>query len=257
MAYKKLKYWFDKELAEMLADKILKIKPGFDKTHFVSSIDERVQHLELKDRVEVIADELHNHLSNKYTTTVGILCQILGPENSEETGMFTNFFWIMPMAKYVEKYGLNNFNVSMKAIEEITKRNTGEYAIRPFIELDCERTLSRMEKWSKDSNKHIRRLASEGGRPRLPWAKKIDRFVINPKPLIPILNNLKDDTSKYVQKSVANCLNDILKDNREIGVKIIEDWNTEHATKERRWIIKHSLRNLLKSKDRWAIEILK
>ena len=114
-----------------------------------------------------------------------------------------------------------------------------------------------MEKWSRNSNKHIRRLASEGGRPRLPWAKKLNRFVENPLPLIPILNNLKDDSSKYVQKSVANCLNDILKDNPEIGIQIIEDWNKGNVTKQRQWIIKHSLRNLLKKDDEWAKEIIK
>jgi 3-methyladenine DNA glycosylase AlkC len=145
----------------------------------------------------------------------------------------------------------------MNLIEEITKRNTGEYTIRSFIESDVQRTLSIMEKWSRNSNKHIRRLASEGGRPRLPWAKKLNRFVENPLPLIPILNNLKDDSSKYVQKSVANCLNDILKDNPEIGIQIIEDWNKGNVTKQRQWIIKHSLRNLLKKDDEWAKEIIK
>ena len=145
----------------------------------------------------------------------------------------------------------------MKVIEEITKRNTGEYTIRPFIESDAQRTLSIMREWSKDSNKHIRRLASEGGRPRLPWAKKLDRFVENPLPLIPILNNLKDDSSNYVQKSVANCLNDILKDNPEIGKQIIEGWNKGNVSKQCKWIIKHSLRNLLRNDDEWAKKIIK
>ncbi len=257
MAYKKLKFWFDKELAEMLSDKILVQYSQFDKKSFVSTIDNNIQKLELKDRIEVFADELANHLTNSYCKNVSILTQILGPENEEEIGMFINFYWIMPIAKYVEKYGLEDFDVSMKIIEEITKRNTGEYTIRPFIDLDTKRTMSIMEKWSKNSNKHIRRLASEGGRPRLPWAKKLDRFIVDPKPLIPILNNLKDDKSKYVQKSVANCLNDILKDNQKIGMKIIESWNKGTITKERKWIIKHSLRNLLKAENEWAIKIVK
>ena len=166
--------------------------------------------------------------------------------------MFVNYYWIMPIAKYVEKYGLDDFNISINAIAEITKRNTGEYAIRPYIEKYEKETLMVMEKWSTDTNKHLRRLASEGGRPRLPWAKKIDTFIINPKPLIPILNNLKDDNSKYVQKSVANCLNDILKDKKTIGMEVIENWNNNDITKQRKWIIKHALRNLLKADDSWA-----
>lgn len=152
----------------------------------------------------------------------------------------------MPIAKYVEKYGLNDFETSMHLIEEITKRNTGEYAIRPFIEANPEKTMEQMLEWSKNSNKHIRRLASESGRPRLPWATKLNLFIKDPAPLLPILNNLKDDKSKYVQKSVANCINDILKDNKEIGIQLIESWKVENMSKERTWIIKHALRNLIK-----------
>ena len=178
--------------------------------------------------------------------------QILGPENLEETGMFTEFYWVMPIAKYVEKYGLDDFEISMDAIAEITKRNTSEYAIRPYIEKYQDQTLDQMKKWSKDKNNHLRRLSCEGLRPRLPWASKLDGFIINPKPILPILNQLKDDTSKYVQKSVANCLNDILKDNLEIGKSIIEKWNGSKISKERKWIIKHALRNFLKKEDAWA-----
>jgi len=255
MAFKKLKYWFDRELAILLSEKIINVKSDFEKDKFILIIDEKVQDLELKDRVEVFADALHHHLTTSYTQDIGILIQILGQENEKETGMFSNYYWIMPIAKYVEKYGLEDIELSMNAISEITKRNTGEYAIRPYLELYTQQTLAVMKLWSKDENKHIRRLSSEGLRPRLPWVKKMDIFIENPKPIIPILNNLKDDTSKYVQKSVANCLNDILKDNFEIGQNIIDKWN-KNATKERQWIIKHALRNLLKNKNKWAMQII-
>lgn len=249
MAYKKLKYWFDKELAELLADKIVIYYSSFDKTSFVEAINDKISELELKDRIEVIADELHAHLTSDFKRNANILNQILGPENEEETGMFTNYYWIMPIAKYVEKYGLVDFRTSMGLIEEITKRNTGEYAIRPFIKAYPAKTMTVMEKWSKHPNKHVRRLASEGGRPRLPWATKLDLFIKNPLPLLPILNNLKDDQSKYVQKSVANCINDILKDNKDIGIQLIDSWKIENMSKERKWIIKHALRNLIKNRE--------
>lgn len=247
MAYKKLKLWFDKELAELLADKIIRFYPDFNKSSFIKTIDQKVPKLELKDRVEIIADKLSSHLTNDYETNARILIQILGPENEEVVGMFTNFYWIMPIAKYVEKYGLNHFEPSMGLIEEITKRNTGEYAIRPFIQAHPEKTMQKMEDWSTNQNKHIRRLSSEGGRPRLPWATKLDLFIKDPSPLLPILNNLKDDKSKYVQKSVANCINDILKDNKDVGIQLIESWKEENMSKERKWIIKHALRNLIKN----------
>lgn len=255
MPYKPLKLWFDKNLAELLSKKILSVHLDFNSTLFIKKVDAGVDGLELKDRVELIADELKNHLEDDYQKQVEVLTQILGPENNEETGMFKEYYWIMPIAKFVEKYGLDHFDISMRAIEEITKRNTGEYAIRPFIEKYPERTIDRMEIWSIHTNKHIRRLSSEGGRPRLPWATKLQMFIDDPSPLLPILENLKDDPSKYVQKSVANCLNDILKDNPEVAKMIIEKWNTD-TTKERIWIIKHALRNLRKKDDEWALKII-
>lgn len=256
MAFKKLKYWFDKELAIMLADKIIVLNSDFPKDTFVKRVVRKIDDLELKDRVELIADELHRHLEDTIPEKINTLVRILGPENEEETGMFTNYYWIMPLAKYVEKYGIEHFEVSINAIAEITKRNTGEYAIRPYLVHHSEKTLAILKDWSQHENKHVRRLASEGVRPRLPWAKKLDQFIENPNPIIPVLENLKDDTSKYVQKSVANCLNDILKDNLEIGKTIIEKWNM-NPTKERKWIIKHALRNLLKAQNEWAINIIK
>lgn len=255
LAYKKLKYWFDRELAVLLAEKIIAIYPDFNKEEFTNSVDRKVQGLELKDRVEVISDQFHAYLTNSYPKNIEILKQILGPENPDETGMFTNYYWVMPIAKYVEKYGLNDFETSMDAIVEITKRNTGEYAIRPYLESHTKRTLNVMYKWSLSENFHVRRLSSEGVRPRLPWAKKLNIFVEDPEPILPILNNLKDDPSKYVQKSVANCLNDILKDNPQFGMNIIDKWRND-PTHERRWIIKHSIRNLIKQENDWANKIL-
>ena len=161
----------------------------------------------------------------------------------------------MPIAKFVEKYGLDHFDASMDAICEITKRNTGEYAIRPFLEAYPEKATAMMKKWSTDNNVHVRRLASEGMRPRLPWAKKLDMVIQNPAPLLDILENLRDDESRFVQKSVANALNDISKDNREVALKTLGRWS-HNAGKHRQWIIRHALRNLLKKKDPHALKLI-
>ncbi len=251
MAYKQLKLWFDKELAELLADKLLGNGVNFDKEAFTHIGVQGLDDLELKARVEHLADALYQHLPFDYKEAVSQLVAILGRENEKETGMFKEYYWVMPIAKYVEKYGLDEFDISMNAIYEITKRNTGEYTIRPFLEAYPEKTLMTMLKWSKDGNKHVRRLASEGVRPRLPWAPKLDSFIGDPTPILPILDNLKDDPSKYVQKSVANCINDILKDNPVIAKRLLEKWRP-YGSKQRKWIIKHALRNLLKSGDEWA-----
>ena len=255
MAYKKLKYWFDKDLAILLSDKIRKHYPKFDDKGFVRKIAGGIENLELKDRVELIADVLHSKLPSDYSQAIKLLLKILGPENEKETGMFTEGYWLMPIAKYVEKYGLDHFSISMNAIKEITKRHTGEYCIRPFITRYPKKTLSMMAKWSLDSNVHVRRLSSEGLRPRLPWAGKLDQFIDNPKPIIAIIDNLRDDGSKFVQKSVANNLNDILKDNYEIGIETIKKWS-KGAGQNRKWIIKHALRNLLKKQNPDAKKII-
>jgi 3-methyladenine DNA glycosylase AlkC len=255
MAYKKLKHWFDKDLAILLAKKIQKFYDSFDSPGFVKKVSEGLNDLELKDRVEFIADNLNEKLPGDYKAAIRILTKILGPENEKETGMFTEGYWIMPIAKYVEKYGLDNFEASINAIKEITKRNTGEYCIRPFIDKYPEKTLAVMQKWSMDKNVHVKRLSSEGLRPRLPWARKFDRFIENPKPILDILDNLKDDDSKFVQKSVANNLNDILKDNYQIGIRVIKIWSKD-AQSSRKWIIKHALRNEIKQGNLEAIKIV-
>ena len=255
MAYKKLKYWFDKDLAVLLSDRIRKHYESFIAEDFVREVADGTKNLELKGRVELIADQLQANLPTDFTQALDILRQILGPENENETGMFTKYYWIMPIAKYIEKYGLAHFPESMDAIKEVTKRNTGEYCIRPFIEKYPDKTLAILEGWTLDPNVHVRRLSSEGLRPRLPWAKKIDRFIDNPKPVLVIINNLKDDGSKFVQKSVANNLNDILKDNYEIGMKTIRKWS-KGATRNRKWIIKHALRNQIKKGNAEAERII-
>ncbi|MGB0909614.1 MAG: DNA alkylation repair protein [Nitrospirales bacterium] len=165
---KQLKHYFDKDLAVMLADKICPVYSGFKKQAFVKEVVLAVQELELKQRVATIADALFQELPSDYTKTLNIFAEILGPENRKETGMFTEGYWLMPVAYYVEKYGIEHFTESVRFIEELTKRHTGEYAIRPFLVTYPLKTLKVMSRWSKSNNTHVRRLASEGLRPRLP-----------------------------------------------------------------------------------------
>ena len=157
--------------------------------------------------------------------------------------MFTNFYWILPIGKFVEKYGLEYYDISIHAISEITKRNTGEYGIRPFIRKYPKKTLKIMKKWAKSKNFHLRRLASEGLRPKLPWATKLDVFIENPKPVFEILELLKEDSIKFVQKSVANHLTDYLKVNPNPTFELLKKWNVSD-NKHTQWIIKHATRKV-------------
>jgi 3-methyladenine DNA glycosylase AlkC len=157
--------------------------------------------------------------------------------------MFTNFYWLMPVGKFVEKYGLEHFSESISAIEEITKRNTGEYAIRPFVRKDPGKTLKQMKKWAVSKNFHLRRLASEGLRPKLPWASKLDLFIEKPQPVFDVLEILKADPVRFVKKSVANHVTDYIKVNPGEAGKLIVQWkrsDNEHT----QWIIKHATRKI-------------
>lgn len=232
---------FGENLAILLAEKIATAYKEFDSKGFIRDTKKEVVGKSYTQRVEVIADLLKQHLPEKYTGALAILIKILGPENEEETGMFTNFYWLMPVGKFVEKYGLNNFSESIKAIEEITKRNTGEYAIRPYARKYPEKTLTVCTKWAKSKNFHLRRLASEGLRPKLPWAPKLDVWNENPKPIFDILEILKEDDVKFVKKSVANHLRDWIKVNPQEAKKLVKAWSTS-KNEHTKWILKHAQR---------------
>ncbi|MGH7456065.1 MAG: DNA alkylation repair protein [bacterium] len=254
----KLKEYFGGNLAALLAEKIMQVEPSFAGKVFLRSINKIVGDLELKARVNLIAQELKSHLmaGRDYPEALHILLQILGPDNPNETGMFKTGYWLMPVAKFVELYGLAHYDLSMRAIYEITKRHTGEYAIRPYIEKAPRPSIRLMKKWARDANVHVRRLASEGLRPRLPWAKKLDIFIDDAEPVLEVLELLKTDHSSFVKKSVANNMNDILKDHYGVAMPILRRW-ADLRNPHTNWIIKHALRNLLKQNDREAVKIVK
>ncbi|MGD1922350.1 MAG: DNA alkylation repair protein [Pleurocapsa sp.] len=254
MAQKKHKEWFNGDLAQLLAHKISEVYPQFNRQGFVTDIEESVAQLELKARLSCFSDRLNNYLPNSYPQAIEILVSILGTENPNETGMMSQYYWTLPMATFVEEYGLEHYAESIDAIAEITKRSTGEFAIRPYLRSEPDKTLEIMQQWSLDDNFHLRRLASEGTRTRLPWATKLTFLIKNPQPALPILNNLQDDPIRFVQKSVANHINDILKDNYDMGMNLIHHW-LQDASTARKWIIKHALRKQVKDGNPEAIEI--
>lgn len=251
---KQLKLYFDKETIELLGDKLLDVVKTFPATQFKRETLKAVQPLELKARVKEIGASVYKRLEGSYGDKVQILTNILGRENEGDFGTFTDFFWVWPISSIVEQYGLEYRKESLQLIYEITKRATGEFAVRQFIEDDPKHMLKVMNKWSKDKNFHVRRLSSEGLRPRLPWAPKLDVFINDFIPVIKILNKLKSDDSKYVVNSVANHMGDILKIDYEFGMKVLEEW-TNDGNENTRWLIRHALRNLRKKKDERALQL--
>ncbi len=234
---------FGANLAQLLAEKISKAYPEFNADRFIQDTDNRTVGQTYTQRVATLAELLKNYLPADYKKALPVLMAVLGKENPNETGMFTHYYWILPIGKFVQEYGIEHFELSMKAIEEITKRNTGEYAVRPYIRKYPEASLKIIEKWAKSPNFHLRRLASEGLRPKLPWATKLDTFIENPAPVFRVLEWLKEDEILFVKKSVANHLTDWLKVNREAVLPLIERWKTS-ANPHTQWIIKRATRKI-------------
>jgi 3-methyladenine DNA glycosylase AlkC len=236
------KAYFGRSLAALLAEKINAVYPAFNQKSFLASVDKSaLLSSELMRRNEILADILNDFLPSPYPEALAILMRILGPENPNETGMFTHYYWLMPVGKFVEKYGLDNFAESIKAIEEITKRNTGEYAIRPFARRYPAQTLGVCMRWAKSKNFHLRRLASEGLRPKLPWATKLDVWNQNPRPVFEILEVLKEDEVRFVKKSVANHLRDWLKVNPHEAHTLIKEWSSSQNA-HTQWILRYAKR---------------
>ncbi len=240
-----LKDEYSKAFIEEIGAKLSKLNNSFNPKSFTQSvINKDWKQRELKDRMRFITKNIHNHLNFPYSEQVDILGEIVADYGGLKGMIFPDF---------VQVYGLDDFKTSLKALELFTQYSTAEFAIRPFIEKYPEQTMNQMLLWSSHKNEHLRRLASEGCRPKLPWAPPLREFIKNPKPVLPILENLKNDDSLYVRKSVANHLNDISKSQPELVLKIGEKWHgkTEHTN----WIVKHALRTLLKKGNKNALSI--
>lgn len=254
MAFTPLKFKFDKELLDFYIERFNEVGIALNAKSFKKDTLSLLEPLELKDRVNVIADQFKVFLSGEYEEQLGNLVKILGPENEGAYGTFNDFFWTWPLGAFIERHGLEAEKVSLEAIKQITKRGTGEFAIRPFIKQNPDHLLSVMHEWSLDDNFHVRRLSSEGLRPKLPWASKMDIFVDDPQPVYRIITNLKNDPAKYVQTSVANMINDYFKVNNQSAMKLIDKWSTNPADNTK-WIIKHAIRNYRKKGEEWALDL--
>ncbi|WP_062047419.1 DNA alkylation repair protein [Bacillus sp. JCM 19034] len=250
-----LKNYFNEDLAHHLSTLIVAHHPSFPANSFIRSVEKQVTPLELKGRVAVISQALREHLPHEYPVALSILLNILGPENETEEGMFTNGYFLMPVAHFVEVYGLNDQHQSLHALYEITKRHTSEYAIRPYITNSPDQTYIVLQRWLTDSNSHVRRLVSEGTRPRLPWAKKINVIKNDVTNHFHLLEPLLNDPSPYVRKSVANHINDLSKSHTEQTVNWLETIINGDKPYHHK-IVQHGLRTLIKQKNDKALDFL-
>jgi 3-methyladenine DNA glycosylase AlkC len=240
-----LKNVYTKDYIKNLAFKIKENYKEFDTNSFINSIfDKSWENLELKARMRHIAITIHKYLPLSYEKQLEVLKPVSKDFSSFEAMFFQDF---------VEVYGLDDFEFSMKALEVFTQDSSSEFAIRQFILKYENETMNQMKLWSQSSNEHLRRLSSEGCRPRLPWAIALPKFKKEPKKVLEIIELLKNDKSLYVRKSVANNLNDISKDNPELVIKFVK--NNLGSSKELDWICKHASRTLLKKGNKQILDL--
>lgn len=240
-----LKNAFNEEFLTKLCLAIKKEYEPFDESQFMSFIEESdFWNKELKERMREITQALALQLPVEYERALWMIRQT-APQFSGLAGM------IFP--DFVLYRGLDSFDLSVPALKELTEYFSSEFAIRPFIKKYPDRMFPILKQWATDENHHVRRLASEGCRPRLPWAEALVDLKKDPTPILPILEILKEDESDYVRKSVANNLNDISKDHPRLVLDLAKQWVGKNGNTD--WILRHGCRTLLKKGDTEALRL--
>jgi len=233
-----LKNVFNRPLIEGMAGHFKRHWLEFDNSGFIDAAFNDLETLELKARSEHIMHTMSKYLPADFEMAGEIMLASLSPaldgdlfsESVDEHGI--SGWAIIPMAHYVGLYGHDHFEQSMLLFKELTKRFSSEFGIRFFLLAAPEKTLDAMRAWTQDNDKHVRRLVSEGARPRLPWAMQLPRFIQDPAPVIALLEMLKDDPELYVRRSVANNLNDIARDHPDLVAELVTSW-MQGANRER------------------------
>ncbi|MGO4890899.1 hypothetical protein [Flavobacterium sp. W21_SRS_FM6] len=216
-----------------------------------------LDHLELKQRVSHIITALHRYLPAEFTQAAAILKQLPNVWQNNDPNSTISRFAAWPLIDYASVYGLSHPHIALDLLKTLTHLFSAEFAIRPFIIEHPDYCHSQFTLWLKHEDEHVRRLVSEGTRPRLPWGMQLKDFMYNPQANLPFLTALKEDESMYVRRSVANHLNDISKDNPEVVVNICQSWLGNASNNDKvHWIIKHATRSLVKAGDQKILNLL-
>lgn len=231
-----LKDWFDEARHRTIARDLAGIAPKFDDKLYLKHVLEGLEDRSLMQRLHQCAVAVGVALPGSFQQKVRVLRK-LAPKLGHE---FVSIF----LCDFVATFGRDEFDFSLEALRFFTVFGSAEFAVRPFIVADQERALNTLLQWTQDGNEKVRRLASEGSRPRLPWGMRLGSLVRDPAPTAAIIEALKDDDSLFVRRSVANHLNDITKDHPEFVLRLLESWDLE--LEHLRWIAKHACRTLIK-----------
>jgi len=242
-----LKNQFDRALLERLARRLHDVHPEFDESRFVDTLAEALPPLELKDRINRVADELRAALPDDYPTALAIVVDAAVDPDIEG-------FPAWPLCSFVERHGLDHPAASLAAMESLTRSFSCEFAIRPYLEHHLEAARASMRRWTASPDEAVRRLPSEGTRPHLPWGPKVDALLADPGIGIELLELLRHDPSETVRRSVANHLNDIARNHPDLVVEICTRWRSDPAIEPS--MIRHALRSLVKKGHPGALAVL-
>jgi len=239
---------------ENLAQALQAVRPDFPAREFVAANLDGLGALEMKARITHISGVMQRFIPASYPDALAMVQAAILLDDDDGKPRLGGFAaW--PLLDWVETQGLGHPEISLAALHRMTGRFTAEFAIRPYLEKHTELCLETLPVWATDPDPHVRRLVSEGTRPRLPWGRRLALFMADPAPVLELLEVLKDDPEEYVRRSVANNLNDIAKDHPDLAASVAAHW-MKNATPDRQRLVKHGLRTLVKQGHTGALEAL-
>lgn len=240
-----LKEMFNYAFYERFAAAFQKVYDSFNERQFLKQVTTGLEALSLNQRLRNTAVVVRQFLPADYKKAIHIMREVI-PD-------LPHGYTTLVFPDFVGLYGKQHFEVSIDALKYFTQFGSSEFAIREFLRMDLHRTMAVMNEWAEDENHHVRRLASEGCRPRLPWSFKLEEIVRKPAITRPVLEKLKADSHIYVRKSVANHLNDISKDHPSYVLDLVAGWNKKNA--HTLWIIRHGCRTLIKKGNKNSMAV--
>ena len=249
----RLAHMFDQSHLKRTGRAFSKAYPAFDEKSYVQ-LYPKLKPLPMKTRVRFLRDEMKSRLPESYPKALALLMKAIKTEK-------LSGFDLWPTTEFIQTYGLEHSAISLEALVIITTLFTSEWAVRPFIAKDPKATLEFLGQCALDDDESVRRWASEGSRPRLPWGERLNNLIKDPTPTFAILNALKFDDALFVRKSVANHINDISKDHPAAAIALLKRWKQEaqgnDGEREKvRWITRHALRTLIKNGNADALGLL-
>lgn len=253
---KALKDIFDRAAVQFVGQRLQNVHPRFPLRDFIRETIADLPALELKARAVRIAQGIRAGLPPQYPRALAIILEAVGP-CAEPVPDGLESFRYLPFLNFVSLYGLDEPEISLPALGQLTRAFSAEFDIRPFLRDHPRRAMASMQAWSKDADWRVRRLASEGLRPRLPWGMRLPALIADPSPALPILHRLHADPNEIVRRSVANHLNDIAKDHADLAVSVAGDWvKSARNAATTRATIRHALRGLIKAGHPGALRLL-